>query len=227
MPPWWSYGLADAQIFSARAYDSLVERCMRAAWPAQALAIALGLVVLALLWRRPMRGARALAAAAALACVGVAAGWLTRCYAEIHWASGGIAVGFALQALLLGAAAAWPGALRRAGSPAARGCAVTLFAFALVALPWLSVPAGGSAWRAEVFGLMPAPVIAASLAVVPLAVPGWRFVLLPLPLGGTVLEAVTLASIGRAQWVLLPLEVVALAAMLLVLRRRSRMPSSA
>jgi len=227
MTRWWSYGLADAQIFSARAYDSLVERCMREAWPAQPLAVALGVAVLVVLLRwRPAPGARALAAAAALACVGVAAGWLTHCYAEIHWASGGIAIGFALQALLLAVAAAWPGAWQRAGTPGARGCAGALLAFALAVLPWLSSPAGGGAWRAEVFGLMPAPVIAASLAVVPLAVPVWRLVLLPLPLAGTLLESVTLASIDRPQWMLLPLAAMTLAAMLLVLRRGRRVPPS-
>lgn len=215
MPDWWSYGLADAQIFSARAYDRLVERCMRQAWPAQPLAFVLGLVVLVLLWRRPVAGARALAAAAALGCAGVAAWWLPHCYAELHWATGWMAAGFALQALLLAAAAAWPGALRHAGSAGARTCATTLFAAALVLSPWLSMPEGSSSWRAELIGLMPAPGIVASLAVVPLAAPRWRLLLLPLPLAGTLLEAVTLASVDRPQWMLLPLTAIALGAMLL------------
>jgi hypothetical protein len=47
----------------------------------------------------------------------------------------------------------------------------------------------------------------------------WRLVLLPLPLAGAVLEAVTQASIGRQQWMLLPIEVGALAVMLWGLRR--------
>lgn len=221
MPEWWSYGLGDAQIFSARAYDHLVERCMREAWPAQPLAMALGLMVLALLWRRPMLGARALAAAAALGCVGVAAWWLPHCYTELHWAADGMAAGFAFQALLLALAAGWPRALQHTASPGGRACAIALFAFALVVLPWLLVPAGSSGWRAEVIGMMPAPCIAATLAVVPLSTPRWRLLLLPLPLAGTVLEALTLASIGRAQWMLLPLQAIALAAMLLALRRNA------
>lgn len=220
MPEWWSYGLADAQIFSARAYDHLVERCMRQAWPAQPLATVLGLMVLVLLWRRPVSGTRAMAATAALGCGAVAAWWLPHCYAELHWATGWMTAGFALQALLLAAAAAWPGALQRADSAGARTCATVMLAFALILLPWLSMPAGSSGWRAEFIGLMPAPSIAASLAVVPLVAPRWRLLLLPLPLAGTLLEAVTLASIDRAQWMLLPLQAMTMAAMLLALRCR-------
>jgi hypothetical protein len=221
----WSYGLADAQIFSARAYDRLVERCMRETWPAQPLATALGVMALVLLWRRPRLGARALAATAALGCAGVAAWWLPHCYAELHWATAAMSAGFALQALLLAGAAAWPPALQRADSAAARACAAGLFGFALVALPWLAMPAGSSGWRAEFIGLMPAPAVAACLAAIPLATPRWRLVLLPLPLAGTVLEAVTLASIERSQWLLLPLQAMALAAMLLVLRHRGPPPA--
>ncbi|HKX40040.1 MAG TPA: hypothetical protein VJO99_02710, partial [Burkholderiaceae bacterium] len=76
-----------------------------------------------------------------------------------------------------------------------------------------------------VIGLMPAPCIAATLALVPLATPRWQLVLLPLPIAGVALEAVTLASIGRDQWMLLPLQVIALAAMLLALRRGRPAPS--
>lgn len=220
MPDWLSYGLGDAQIFSARAYDRLVERCMQDAWPAQPIVLSLGVVVLALLWRRPGIGARALAALAALGCAAVAGWWLPRCYAELHWAAGGMVVGFALQAVLLAAAAAWPGALQRVAWPGARAGAMALFAFALVAMPWLSLPAGGgSAWRAEWAGLMPGPSIAVALAVVPLCAPRWRWLVLPLPLAGGVLEAVTLASIDRVQWVLLPLQAAALGVVLGRLRR--------
>jgi hypothetical protein len=214
MPEWWTYGLADAQIFSARAYDALVERCLHAAWPAQPLATGVGLAVLALLWRRPPWGARALAAGAALACATVALGWLPRCYAELHWAAGWLAGGFGLQALLLAAAAVVPGALPRAGERGPRGGAMVLLAVAVVAWPWLALPAGAGPWRAEVVGLMPAPTLVAGLAVVPLAATRWRLVLLPLPIAGVAVEAVTLGSIGRAQWVLLPLVTLVLLALL-------------
>lgn len=218
MPEWWTYDLADAQIFSARSYDRLVERCMHDAWPAQVLVLVLGLAILVLPWWRPRDGGRALAGGSACACASVAAWWLPQCYAQLHWATGWMAGGFALQAGLLVVAAAWAGALDRGQSSVARACSTALFAFALFAMPLLSMPEGGGLWRAELAGLMPAPTIAASLAVVPLATLRWRLLLLPLPIAGTVLEAVTSASIDRAQWALLPVDVMALAAMLLVWR---------
>jgi hypothetical protein len=210
MPEWWTYGLGDAQIFSARAYDALVERCLRGAWPAQALATAIGVAVLVLLWRRPAWGGRALAAAAALGCAGVALGWLPRCYAELHWAAGALAAGFGGQAVLLAAAAVVPAALPQAASRGARASAMALLAVALLVWPGLTLAAGAGVWRAEVVGLMPAPTLVACLAVVPLAAPRWRLGLLPLPLAGVVFEALTLAAIGRAQWGLLPLVVLVL-----------------
>jgi hypothetical protein len=210
MPEWWTYGLADAQIFSARAYGALVERCLYAAWPAQPIAIGVGLAVLALLGRRPPQGARALAAAAALACATVALGWLPRCYAELHWAAGWLAGGFALQALLLAAAAGVPAALPRADERGARSGAMILLAVAVVAWPWLAQPAGAGLWRAEVVGLMPTPTLVASLAVVPLAATRWRVLLSPLPLAGLGFEAVTSSSIGQRPWALLPLVVLVL-----------------
>lgn len=221
VPDWLSYGLGDAQIFSARAYDRLVERCMQDAWPAQPVLLALGLAVLVLLWRRPALGARALALLAALGNLCVAAWWLPHCYADLHWATGWMAAGFALQAVLL-AAAAWPCALQRAGQPAERGCTAALFAFALLAMPWLLLPGGGGAWRAEFIGLTPAPTVAMGLALLPVSTLAWRLLLLPLPLAGALLEAVTQASIGRSQWVLLPLLLAALGLVLLALGRSRR-----
>jgi hypothetical protein len=227
MSEWWTYGLADAQIFSARAYDGLVERCLRAAWPAQPIAIAAGLAVLALLWRWPARGARTLAAAAALACATVALGWLPRCYAELHWAAGRLAGGFALQALLLAVAAGVPGALSRAAERGARNGAMAILAVAVVAWPWLALPAGAGLRRAEVVGLMPGPTLVAALAVVPLATTRWRFVLLPLPLAGVAVEAVTLGSIGRTQWALLAMVLLVLGGVLWRLHRGRAAPCRA
>jgi hypothetical protein len=222
VPDWLSYGLGDAQIFSARAYDRLVERCMQDAWPAQPLLLAFGLAVLVLIWRRPVLGARALAGLAAVSSLSVAGWWLPQCYAELHWATGWMAAGFALQGVLLAAAAVWPGALQRAGRPGERACTAALIAFALLAMPWLLQPGGGGAWPTEFIGLTPAPTVAMALALLPVSAPVWRLLLLPLPLAGALLEAVTQASIGRSQWVLLPLLLAALGLVLLALGRSRR-----
>jgi hypothetical protein len=207
IPADWRWGLDDAQVFSARAYERLVERCAAESWPAQPLALVFGGAVLAVLWRWPGAGARLVAAAAALAFAAPAVGWLPRCYADLHWAAGWLAAGFGLQALLLAAAAAWPPALARATAPRARAAAVLLGLWALLVVPLATALASAEGgWRdAEVAGLMPAPAVAAGFAVVPLAAPRWRLVLLPLPLAAAALEALTQAATGRATWPLLPL----------------------
>lgn len=89
------------------------------------------------------------------------------------------------------------------------------------------MPAGSSPWRAELSGLIPAPTIAASLALLPLCSTRWRRLLLPLPLAGVVFEPLTLASMGRLHWLFLPLAVATCEAMLYLQRRARRMVSTA
>ena len=55
MSEWWTYSLSDFLLFSPRTYYRLFELYNAAIWPAQMLALALGLAILALL-RRPGRG---------------------------------------------------------------------------------------------------------------------------------------------------------------------------
>ena len=51
MSEWWTYTLSDFLLFSARTYYRLFELYNLAIWPAQSVALALGSIVLALLWR--------------------------------------------------------------------------------------------------------------------------------------------------------------------------------
>lgn len=216
------WGLADVQIYTALSYDRLVERCLREAWPAPLWVIGAGLALLVLLVRRPAWAARALAAVAALACAAVAARWLPHCYAELHWISPTLAGGYALQALLLAAAAAAPRAGLAAPSDLRLRAALLLFAAALLAVPLLGLPPGASLWRAEWLGLMPAPGLAACLAVLPLLTLRWRLLLLPAPLAGIAFESLTLASIGRGSALLLPLLAVATAVLIVAAGRHER-----
>ena len=54
MGDWWSYTPSDFLLFSARTYYRLFELYNRAIWPAQILALLLGLVIL---WRLHRGGA--------------------------------------------------------------------------------------------------------------------------------------------------------------------------
>lgn len=205
MNEWWTYVPADFQLFSARTYARLVEAHNQAQWPAQWLMLACGSVVLVALLRRHGAAARLLAGLCALWCLTVAWDFLMRRYAQIHWGAPKMALGFALQALVL-VLLAWRDLFERAPDARARALAVLLLVLALAGAPLLSPLMGAPWWRAQVVGLMPAPTLLAMLALVPLTRRGWwRVLLLALPLAGCLLEALTLASLGSPAWPLLPL----------------------
>ena len=206
MAEWWTYVPADVQLFSARTYARLVEAHNRALWPAQWLMLGCGAVALVALLRRVGDAARLLAALCALWCLTVAWDFLVLRYARIHWAAPEMALGFALQALVL-ALLARRDAFERAPEAWGRATAVVLLLLALAGLPLLAPALSGAPWwRAEVVGLMPAPTVLAMLALVPLTPAGLgRWLLLPLPLAWCVVEAVTLAALGSPAWPLLPL----------------------
>ena len=205
MAEWWLYVPADLQLFSARTYARLVEAHNRALWPAQWLMLGCGAVALAALLRRMGGAARLLAGLCALWCLTVAWDFLVRRYAQIHWAAPEMALGFALQALLL-AVLARRDAFETAPEARARAVAAGLLLLALGGLPLLAPLSDMPWWRAEVVGLMPAPTVLAVLALVPLTPRGRRrWLLLPLPLAWCVVEAVTLAALGSPAWPLLPL----------------------
>ena len=51
MPEWWTYSLSDFLLFSPRTYYRLFELYNAAVWPGQVLAVAVGTVVAAMLWK--------------------------------------------------------------------------------------------------------------------------------------------------------------------------------
>jgi hypothetical protein len=205
MGEWWSYVPADFQLFSARTYARLVEAHNHALWPAQWVMLACGTVALVALLRREGGAARLLAGLCALWCLTVAWDFLMFRYAQIHWGAPEMAVGFALQALVL-ALLARRDAFERAPRPRARAAAVLLLVLALAGTPLLAPLMGAPWWRAQVVGLMPAPTVLAMLALVPLTRRGaQRALVLALPLAGCVVEALTWASLGSPAWPLLPL----------------------
>jgi hypothetical protein len=180
MSEWWSYRPSDFLLFSSRAYGRLVERHNAEAWPLHLVALAAGIAILVLLWRRPVWGAPAVAVLLALAWA--FSGWsfhLQR-YAAINWAAPWFAAAHGVQVVLLLVAAAWSWRHRwllRRSPVAFAGFAIVLFGWPAVALllgrPWT---------QGEMFGLMPDPTALATLALLPLLSPrGWLW-LVPVPL---------------------------------------------
>jgi len=166
MADWLSYTLSDFLLFSPRTYYRLFELYNRAIWPAQILALLLGLVIL---WQLHRGGTRQ----GSVVTVILAAGWLWTAWAyllehydTINWAARYFAIGFVVEALLL----IWAGVIRnllsfhpyrdwigRAG--------MGLCLFALVAQPLIGLLVGRDWMQAEIFGVTPDPTVLATLGI--------------------------------------------------------------
>jgi hypothetical protein len=163
MSEWWSYRPSDFLLFSSRAYGRLVERHNAETWPLHLVALAMGIAILVLLWRRPRHAAPAVAALLAIAWA--FSGWsfhLER-YAAINWA-----------ATWFAAAHAW--------QPRRSRVALTGFSLVLFGWPAVALLLGRPWTQGELWGLMPDPTALATLALAPLvAWRGWGW-LVPIPL---------------------------------------------
>lgn len=215
MSEWWTYTLSDFLMFSAHTYYRLFELYNREIWPAQIVAVGLGIVVLLCLQRAGARQGRVVAAILAACWLWVAWAFQMERYATIHWAARYFALGFAIEALLL----IWIGVIRGQllfgqSAKAIRLAGFYLFLFALAVQPLIG-PAIGRPWlQAEIFGIAPDPTVVATLAIL-LPVSGrmrWR--LLWIPIIWCVISGATLWAMGSADALLMPL--IALLALLLV-----------
>lgn len=166
MSEWWTYRLSDFLMFSPRTYWRLIENYNQAIWPAQLVALAVGLVLLWLAadWRA--NGGRWIAGLLALAWLWVAWAFHWERYTSINWAAQYVAMAFALQAFLLIVL----GVLRRdTHVPAAgivQGLGWLMAGVGIVLYP-LAVLVGDRPWtQAEVFAVMPEPTALATLGLV-------------------------------------------------------------
>jgi Family of unknown function (DUF6064) len=182
MSEWSTYSLSDFLLFSPRTYYRLFELYNLAIWPAQILAIALGLAILALLRRGKAWQGRAVAAILAACWLWVAWAYLLVRYDTINWAASYFAAGFAIEALLL----IWTGLVRnrlflRPANHVADRAGLCIFLFALVAQPLIG-PLAGREWaQVEIFGIAPDPTVIATLGVLLMADrPLWYLYVIPL-----------------------------------------------
>lgn len=170
MGEWSSYGLSDFLMFSPQVYARLVERYNQELWPAQVVAVALGVALLGPARRASGLRAGLLILALAWAWCGWAFHWQR--YAQVFLGAPLVAFACWLQAMLLaGAASLRPAAVVVATWQKRAGLLLLAIAalFYWVPAAWATPP-----WaRAEVFGFMPDPTALATV--------GW---LLAAPLGG-------------------------------------------
>lgn len=208
---YFQYRLKDLLHFRPRAYYRLFELYNAEIFPAQLLAVALGLAILVLLWRG--RGGRTVAAILAAAWLWIAWGVLHRHLSTIHLAGPLMAAGFALQGLLLagiGAGRGWSFA------PASR-VAAGLVLFAVVVQPLIG-PLLGRSWAGmELFGLTPDPTVVATLGVLSAVRERRAWLLLPLPIVWCAVQGTTLWLLKSPDALVLPV-----AAMLTVMLAASR-----
>jgi len=180
MSEWWTYRLSSFLLFSPRTYHRLFELYNRAIFPAQALALGLGLWIL-LSWRRGSEVPRRAILASLAACwLFVAVAFLALRYTSINFAAVYFAWAFGLEAaLLVGVSRRGLVFERPAGAAARAGTA--MFAFALLIEP-LAGPLLGRGWRSiELFGVAPDPTAVATLGLL-LAVRGpGRSILMIIP----------------------------------------------
>lgn len=175
MPEWWTYGLSDFLMFSPATYWRLVERYNHDVWPLQLLTIAAGVM---LGWWAAARGPMAgKVVAAVLAPLWFWVGWAFHWqrYASINWGAEYVSAAFALQALML-VAAAFSRPRARPVGPLLRSGGLLLVALALLVYP-LAALAQGRPWsHSEVFGIMPGPTAMGTLGLLLLSgATHWRW----------------------------------------------------
>ncbi len=218
MGDWLSYTPSDFLLFSTRNYYRMFELYNRAIWPAQILALLLGLVILWRLHRASLQQGLVVTGILAVGWLWTAWAYLVEHYDTINWAARYFAIGFVIEAVLL----IWTGAVRSRLSFQPHGdwvgrTGMGLFVFALVAQPWIG-PLVGRDWRqAEIFGVTPDPTVLATLGIL-LTVdkrPPWGLMIIPLVWCS--LSGATLWTMGSSDAWIMP--VAALSALGLALYR--------
>ena len=209
MPEWWTYSPADFLMFSPRTYYRLTELYNADIWPAQPVAVALGLVVV-LRWLRDGRFAGG-AIAVVLAALWLWVGWayfFVR-YDVINWTGSYVAMAFAIEAALILWSELLRGRLAPAENPTPAGRAGAAMAFAAIVLYPAMAPLLGRPWaQAEVFGVTPDPTVVATLGLLAAADrPPWT--LFVVPLAWCVYGGATLWTMGSPEALVMPIAAVA------------------
>ncbi len=178
MSEWWMYSLSDFLMFSARSYYRQFALMNQELWPLHVPALLAGLVILAGMLRPRPGASRVAFGLLSLAWAWVAWAYHAERYADIHTGAPWFAVGFVVQALLLGWMALRQPAQSLAGVRARLAQLVLLAGLAV----WpLLAPLDGRSWmQAEVFGMAPDPTVVATLGALLFWRAPWLLWMIPL-----------------------------------------------
>lgn len=205
MSEFWTYGLGDLLMFSPQTYYRLFDLYNTDLWPAQIIAILLGIVIL-YLWHRGGENSARWIAAMLAACwlwVGWAFHWQR--YADINLAANYFAWAFVAEALLL----TWVVLVRNkllinpAKGPRQR-MGMGIFLFALFIHPLIGISLGRSWAQAELFGLTPDPTALATLGILLLVPLRTFWVLAVIPLFWCLITGATLWVMGSSDFFVTP-----------------------
>ena len=215
MVEWWTYRPSDFLMFSPRVYWRLFELANAASWPLQPPVLAAGVIWCALAARAAEGTPSRLPARAALLGLAAAWGWVGyafvhRLYAAVNWGAAPFAPAFAAQTLAMAALALAASGIDLHTDRRRRRAGIALLAWALAAQPLLGALAGRPFTQWEVFGIAPDPTLVGTVGVLVLLrapTPAGRIALRALwivPLVAAAGSAMTLATMGSAQAVVLP-----------------------
>jgi hypothetical protein len=189
MSEWWTYTLSDLILFSAHSYYRLIELYNASIWPAQVLALLLGVVVVVLVRRGSPASGRWVAFLLAAGWLWIAFAFHAARYAKLNTAAPWFGWMFGIEAALLlwlGRAFEWPSDLQgRTG--------LAIYLFALVVMP-LMAPLLGRGWRAaEVFGVAPDPTAVGTIGLLLISRARRRWPLIILPVAWCVVTGAILS----------------------------------
>ena len=163
MSEWWTYSLSDFLLFSGRTYYRLIELYNIDIWPVQSVALALGCIIVALLWRPREGQGRFIAAMLALCWIWVAWAFHWRHFVTINWAAPYFAYVFAVEALLLIVFGVVRDDLAFAPGSLWHRIGLTVVLFSVFVQPLIAPLVGRGLLQAEVFGVAPDPTAVATL----------------------------------------------------------------
>lgn len=195
MDEWWTYAPSDFLLYSRTIYERQFALMNQALWPAQALVMGVAAAAMLL---QASRSRWALSASGLLqAALWGSVAWLyfLERHAQINFIAPVMAVGFALQAVLL-AAYAVLSPFRLAG---ARPLGSAMAALALFAVPLLPLFQQRAFMEAEIVGFAPDPTAAFTLGLLAAAQrPPILLALVPLAWLG--FSALALWTMGSPSW---------------------------
>lgn len=203
MSEWWTYTLSDLLMFSPQTYYRLFELYNAAIWPAQLVALALGLAIWALSRRAEARYGRLVSAILAGCWLWVAIAFLLNRYATINWAAVYFAAGFGLESALL----IWNGVIRgrlelRPTEGVVGRTGLWILLFAILVQPLIALLLGRPWRQIEIFGVTPDPTAVATLGMLLLTTGRVRWELIAVPTIWCAISGATLWALGaREAWI--------------------------